>query len=84
MSGEANMSHAIANLEHHHFKNALFRRPGMVHVHFFGTGTLSCADGVVTRPGDQFEIEADAFRLGLRNPLARAESGEAAVRVRSL
>jgi hypothetical protein len=83
-SGEANMSHTIANLEHHHFKNALFRRPGMVHVHFFGTATLSCADGIVTRPGDQFEIEADAFRLGLRNPLARAESGEAAVRVRSL
>ena len=74
VSGEANMSHTIANLEHHHFKNALFRRPGMVHVHFFGTATLSCADGVVTRPGDQFEIEADAFRLGLRNPLARAET----------
>ncbi|WP_295631299.1 AraD1 family protein [Novosphingobium sp.] len=84
VSGEANMSHTIANLEHHHFKNALFRRPGMVHVHFFGTATLSCADGVVTRPGDHFEIEADAFRLGLRNPLARAESREAAVRVRSL
>ena len=84
VSGEANMNHAIANLEHHHFRNALFRRPGMANVHFFGTGTLSCADGVVTRPGDLFEIEADAFRLGLRNPLARAESGEAAVRVRSL
>ena len=35
------MSHSIANLEHHHFKNALFRRPGDVHVHFFGTATLS-------------------------------------------
>ena len=87
VSGEANMSHTIANLEHHHFKNALFRRAGMVHVHFFGTATLSCADGVVTRPGDQFEIEADAFRLGLRNPLARAETGAEgyrAVKVRAL
>jgi hypothetical protein len=26
LSGEANMSHAIANLEHHHFKYDLFRR----------------------------------------------------------
>ena len=87
VSGEANMSHTIANLEHHHFKNALFRRPGMVHVHFLGTATLSCADGVVTRPGDQFEIEADAFRMGLRNPLARAEpggGGNGAVTVRAL
>ena len=78
LSGETNMSHTIANLEHHHFKNALFRQPGKLHVHFFGTATLSCADGVETRPGDQFEIEADAFRLGLRNRLARAETGNAA------
>ncbi|MBU6267621.1 MAG: FAH family protein [Sphingomonadales bacterium] len=70
LSGEANMSHSIANLEHHHFKNALFRRPGDLHVHFFGTATLSCADGIETRPGDVFEVSADAFRLPLANPLA--------------
>lgn len=70
-SGEANMSHSIANLEHHHFKNALFRRPGDVHVHFFGTATLSFSDGIATQVGDVFEIEADAFHLSLRNPLAR-------------
>lgn len=72
LSGEANMSHSIANLEHHHFKNALFRRAGTVHVHFFGTATLSCADGIETQPGDVFEIAADAFSLPLANPLARA------------
>ncbi len=70
-SGEANMSHSIANLEHHHFKNALFRQPGDVHVHFFGTATLSFSDGVINQPGDVFEIEADAFTLPVRNPLAR-------------
>jgi hypothetical protein len=69
-SGEANMSHSIANLEHHHFKNRPFRRPGSIHVHFFGTATLSFSDGVATRPGDVFEIEADAFRLPLRNPIS--------------
>ncbi|MFM2350347.1 MAG: hypothetical protein RIR04_1313, partial [Pseudomonadota bacterium] len=69
LSGEANMSHTIANLEHHHFKNAQFRKAGDVHLHFFGTATLSCADGVETREGDQFVLEADAFVLPLRNPL---------------
>ncbi len=69
LTGEANMSHSIANLEHHHFKNAQFRQPGTLHVHFFGTATLSFSDGVRTQAGDEFEIDADAFRLGLRNRL---------------
>ncbi|RST31429.1 FAH family protein [Sphingomonas ginkgonis] len=72
LSGEANMSHTLANLEHHHFKYAQFRRPGDVHVHFFGTATLSFSDGVRTEVGDQFEIEAEPFALPLRNPLTRA------------
>jgi hypothetical protein len=85
LSGEANMSHTIANIEHHHFKYPLFRRPGDVHVHFFGTSTLSFADGVRTKAGDVFEIEADAFTIPLRNPLA-CESADAlaALQVRAL
>jgi hypothetical protein len=82
LSGEANMSHAIANLEHHHFKYAQFRRPGDVHVHFFGTATLSFSEGVRTQPGDVFEISAAPFALPLRNPL-RAVAAEP-VTVRSL
>ena len=66
------MSHSIANLEHHHFKNNLFRRPGDLHVHFFGTATLSFSDGLRTQEGDVFEIECDAFVLPLRNSLRRA------------
>jgi hypothetical protein len=54
-TGEANMSHSISNLEHHHFKYPLFRRPGDVHVHCFGTATLSFSDGVKT--------QAHPFRL---------------------
>ena len=69
VSGEENMSHTIANLEHHHFKYPLFKRPGDVHVHFFGTATLSFADGVSVAPGDTFEIEAPAFGPALRNRL---------------
>ncbi len=73
LSGESNMSHSLAILEHHHFKYDLFRRPGDVHVHFFGTATLSFSDCVQTREGDIFEIEAAPFTLPLRNPLARGE-----------
>ena len=79
LSGEANMSHSIANLEHHHFKYDLFRRPGDVHVHFFGTATLSFSDGVTTKEGDVFEIEAAPFRLKVRNRLAAAEARAAKV-----
>ncbi len=69
LTGEANMSHSIANLEFHHFKYEGFRRPGDLHIHFFGTGTLSIADGIVTQDGDEFEIEAPSFGAPLRNKL---------------
>jgi len=82
LSGEANMSHSIGNLEHHHFKYPAFRRPGDVHVHFFGTATLSFSDEVTTEPGDLFEIEAAPFTLPVRNPVGRAEP--VAVRVATL
>ena len=80
LTGESNMSHSIANLEHHHFKYGNFRRPGDVHVHFFGTATLSFSDRVRVEPGDLFDISADAFLLPLRNPLARGTSHTFAVR----
>jgi len=70
LSGEDNMSHTIANLEHHHFKYELFRTPGDVHVHMFGTATLSFADGIKTEAGDVFEIEESQFGLPLRNSVA--------------
>jgi len=81
LSGESNMSHAIANLEYHHFKYRVFRQPGDVHVHMFGTATLSFADGVRTESGDVFEIDAADFGLPLRNPLAPEASVPAGVRV---
>ena len=83
LSGEANMSHSIANLERHHFKYDLFRQPGDVHVHFFGTATLSFSENVVVQPGDVMEIEALPFRLPVRNPAVFATAGEP-VAVRAL
>ena len=80
ISGEQNMSHTIANLEAHHFKYDLFRRPGDVHVHFFGTATLSFSDGVKTEKGDVFEIEAEPFGLPLRNRLTIGKAAKVKVR----
>lgn len=76
LTGEANMAHSIANLEYHHFKYPGFCRPGDVHVHFFGTATLSFADGIQTRDGDRFEIALGDFGRPLRNTLRVQQAHE--------
>lgn len=83
LSGESNMSHSIANLEHHHFKYEMFRRPGDLHVHFFGTATLSYTDGVRAQDGDIWEISAPEFGQPLVNRLIErpVESKPVTVRV---
>ena len=80
LTGETNMSHSIANLEAHHFKYPYFRRPGDIHVHAFGTATLSFASGVRAEAGDVFEISAPQFGLPLANPLAIGKEEKAKVR----
>jgi hypothetical protein len=70
LSGEDNMCHSLENLEYHHFKYRQFLRPGDVHVHYFGTATLSFADGIKAQPGDTFEIEMSEFGAPLRNGIA--------------
>lgn len=84
LSGEANMCHSLENLEYHHFKYAQFLRPGDVHVHFFGTATLSFADGIKTRPGDQFEISQAAFGAPLVNGIHQTDAVFAPGKVSSL
>ena len=75
--GSANMSHTLfcailSSITIRPFAN--FRRPGDIHVHFFGTGTLSFGDGVRTREGDVFEISAPPFTLPVRNPISGART----------
>ena len=74
------MAHSIANLEAHHFKYSLFRRPGDIHVHFFGTATLSFSANVRTEKGDVFEIESEPFGLPLRNRLWTEKAGSVKAR----
>lgn len=84
LTGEANMTYTFANIEHHHFKYAGFRRPGDVHCHFFGTATLSFAAGIQTQPGDIFEISAPDFGQPLRNPLEQRQVVTAFTPVKTL
>jgi hypothetical protein len=71
LSGEENMCHSLANCEDHHFKYAQHRRPGDVHVHFFGTSKLShTTRDWKYQPGDKIRIEAPAFSSPLINVVA--------------
>lgn len=84
LTGEANMCHSLANLEYHHFKYAAHRQPGDVHLHFFGTATLSFADNIRVEPGDRFEIDLPALGAPLVNPLSLVDRGFAIGGVRAL
>src|SRR6185312_4591194 len=74
-SGEENMCHSLANLEHHHFKFEVHRQPGDVHVHFFGADALSFADGIRLEDGDWMQVGFQGMGRPLRNPV-RVESGD--------
>ncbi|MDA1162396.1 MAG: GguC family protein [Planctomycetota bacterium] len=71
LSGEENMCHSLANCEDHHFKYPQHRRPGDVHVHFFGTSRLShTTRDWKYQPGDEIHIEASTFSSPLVNVVA--------------
>jgi hypothetical protein len=67
LSGEAHMSHSIANLEHFHFRYPMHRRAGDLHAYFFGAAVMSYASGIKTASGDEYEIQAQTFGKPLRN-----------------
>lgn len=68
-TGEAEMCHSLENIEHHHFKFEQHRRPGDLHVHFFGADGLSFGDGIRLAHGDVVEIRFAGFGRALRNPV---------------
>ncbi len=83
-SGEAEMCHSLANIEHHHFKYEAHRRPGDVHVHFFGTDGLSFSDGISLQDGDVMQVSVTDFGRPLRNPLHVAATKPELINVKSL
>jgi hypothetical protein len=80
-TGEQNMCHSLENLEHHHFKFAAHRQPGIVHIHFMGADCLSFGEGVRLEAGDISEIQFEGFGRALRNVIAKDAALTAPVRV---
>jgi len=74
-TGEREMCHSLANIEHHHFKFESHRRPGDLHVHYFGACSLSFGAGVELLDGDIMDISFTGFGRPLRNSL-RVANGE--------
>jgi hypothetical protein len=83
-TGEENMCHSLANLEHHHFKFAAHRQPGSVHVHFVGADCLSFGESVRLQSGDVTEVQFEKFGRALRNVIAKDELVTQPVRVRPM
>ncbi|MFA9480313.1 AraD1 family protein [Phycisphaerales bacterium AB-hyl4] len=83
-TGEANMCHSLANLEHHHFKYPQHRRPGDAHVHFLGADAFSYGTGVELRAGDRMVVQWSGFGRPLVNPLCVARERQTLVKVQPL
>ncbi len=81
-TGEAEMCHSPQNIEHHHFKFEVHRRPGDLHVHFFGACHLSFGDGVCLADGDLMEVRFEGFGRPLRNPVSVSRAADCLVSVR--
>jgi hypothetical protein len=83
-SGEKAMSHSLANLEHHHFKYEQHRRPGDIHLHFFGADHFSFRDRVRLESGDVMVVSFNGFGRALRNPIQIDRTPQAIVTTRAL
>jgi hypothetical protein len=83
-TGGAEMCHSLQNIEHHHFKFEAHRRPGDLHVHFFGANALSFGDGVELAEGDVMEVRFEGFGRPLRNPVSVSPTADSLVTVQPL
>ena len=72
VTGEEMMCHSLSNIEHHHFKFEAHRRPGDVHVHYYGADSLSFAAGVRLEDGDVMVVQFAGFGRPLRNAVSVA------------
>lgn len=82
VSGEQNMCHSLANMEHHHFKFTGHRQPGGIHVHFYGANALSFGDGIALTEGDVMEVRFEGYGRALRNPVHEEAKQTEPVRVK--
>ena len=83
-TGPKNMCHSVSNLDHHHFKYPAHRRPGDVHIHFFGADAFSFGEGVALESGDVMKVTFAGFGKALSNPLRIEEGPEELVAAKRL
>lgn len=83
-TGEREMCHSLANIEHHHFKFEAHRRPGDLHVHYYGACALSFGEGIELAEGDVMSVQFAGFGRPLRNPLQIAPRDNTPISIRSL
>jgi hypothetical protein len=83
VTGDADMCHSLQNVEHHHFKFESHRRPGDVHVHYFGACSLSFGE-LELAEADVMAVRFEGFGRPLRNSLLIDRSPNALVDIPSL
>jgi len=84
VTGEDEMCHSLANIEHHHFKFEGHRRPGDLHIHYFGACSFSFGAGIELIDGDVMEVSFDGFGRPLRNPLRVVKDGNKLITVQTI
>lgn len=83
-SGERNMSHNLANLEHHHFKYASHRIPLQAHIHFFGADAFSFGNQIELQQGDTMEVQWNGLGRPLKNKIEMTEGKETIISISSI
>jgi hypothetical protein len=83
-TGENNMAHSLANLEHHHFKYREHRLPLQAHVHFFGADAFSFGAGVALSDGDEMKVEWKEMGRALVNPIVEEKGEEILIKVKTV
>jgi hypothetical protein len=78
------MCHSLANLEHHHLKYDIHRRPGDLHIHFFDADAFSFGENVQLEDGDIMGVSFPAFGRPLRNSLQILRKEQSLIQVHSL
>ena len=84
LTGENEMCHSLANIEHHHFKFETHRRPGDLHVHYFGACSLSFGAGIELADGDIMEIAFAGFGRPLCNRLRHTRHADKLIKVKAI
>lgn len=83
-SGNDHTCHSLANMEHHHFKYAAHRRPGDLHLHFYGADGFSFGEGVSLQDGDVMVVAWEGMGRALSNPLRVSEETDSLVAISPL